>query len=412
MTTTARATEARTSRFPCFDGFRAIAALGVVVNHVGFFSGKNVRSDTFGPFLARLDIGVAIFFLISGFLLYRPFVDRIFAGTKSPALGSFLKRRALRIFPAYWVCLIVVIFVFEFQTVDVKGFFLHFSLLQIYSHDHIIGGPVQQAWTLAVEITFYLFLPFYAWLTARFTCGTRNALRVQLWGAAILYAISVLYRGLLYATNVEDTGRYRSWLPGYFDYFALGILLAVASAWVARSGRREWSFTASRAFPWVCWTISLVMFVIVSKGIDLQPAPAELTTRNGIQVITDLPFGKEFGLQFFYSTAAFFFLLPGVFGPQDRGLIRRFLRNPVIVWLGLISYGIYLWHEAALDGYAKWTDTQPFAGNFSSMLPATLGATLVVAAISYYLIERPALGLKDRPLWRAPRPPADAEPAP
>ena len=412
MTTTARPTQARTTRFPCFDGFRAIAALGVLVNHVGFFSGKNVRSDTFGPFLARMDIGVAIFFLISGFLLYRPFVDRIFAGADQPKLGPFLKRRALRIFPAYWVCLTVVIFVFEFQTVDVKGFFLHYGLLQIYSHDHIIGGPVQQAWTLSVEITFYLFLPFYAWLTARFTRDARHALRVQLYGAAALYAISLVYRGALYAAQVEDTGRYRSWLPGYFDYFALGILLAVASAWIARSGRREWSITSSRAFPWVCWAIAFVNFVIVSKAIGLQRGPAELTTRDGIQIISDLPFGKEFGLQFFYSTAAFFFLLPGVFGPQDRGLIRRFLANPVMVWLGLISYGIYLWHEAALDGYARWTDTLPFAGNFSSMLPVTLATTLVVAAISYYLIERPALTLKDRALWRGGRHPVDSEPAP
>ncbi len=92
-----------TPRFPGFDGFRAIAALGVLVNHVAFLSGRT-RLETFGldlgPFFARLDIGVAIFFLISGFLLYRPFVERIFAGEARPALGPYLKRRFLRIYTA------------------------------------------------------------------------------------------------------------------------------------------------------------------------------------------------------------------------------------------------------------------------------------------------------------------------
>jgi len=398
----ARRADAGTPRFPCFDGFRALAALGVLVNHVSFFSGKSARSGTFGLFLSRLDIGVAIFFLTSGFLLYRPFVARIFAGEHLPALGPFLKRRALRIFPAYWVCLTVVIFVLGFQHVDFKGFVLHYGLLQIYSHDHIIGGPVQQAWTLAVELSFYLFLPLYAWFTARLTRHPRHALRVQLLAAGTLYAVSVVYRGLLYLNHVEDTGRYRSWLPGYFDYFALGIALAVVSAWIVQSGHREWSFTSSRAFPWVCWTAALAMFVVVSTSIGLPRGPTETT--GG-----DLTAGKEFGLQFFYGTSALLLLLPGIFGPQTRGAIRRFLTFRVVAWLGLISYGIYLWHEAMLDAYARWTDTQPFKGNFSSMLSVTLGLSLVVAAISYYVIERPALRLKDRRLWPERRRPPVGE---
>jgi peptidoglycan/LPS O-acetylase OafA/YrhL len=401
MTAVESPTRAGTARFPCFDGFRAIAAMGVLVNHVGFFSGKNERSDAFGPFLARADIGVAVFFLISGFLLYRSFVDRIFAGAARPQVGPYLKRRALRIFPAYWVCLTVVLLLFEFHPGDdFGGLLLHYGLFQIYSPDHIIGGPVQQAWTLSVEISFYLFLPLYAWLTARFTRNPNKALRVQLIGAAILYLISLLWRGAVYASGIGDTGVYRSWLPGYFDYFALGIVLAVVSAWIARSGRREWSFTSSRAFPWVCWAIAFALFVVVSKSIGLSRGPVEITEgENGLAIISDLPADKEFGLQFLYSTSAFFFLLPGVFGPQDRGIIRGFLRNGVIVWLGLVSYGIYLWHEAAIDGYADLTDTLPFAGNFSSMLLATIVASLAIAALSYYAIERPALKLKDRSLW-------------
>jgi peptidoglycan/LPS O-acetylase OafA/YrhL len=400
--------EPQAARFPCFDGLRAVAAMGVLVNHVGFFSGKAGRSATLGPFLARMDIGVAVFFLISGFLLYRPFVERIFTSAPHPDLGGFLKRRALRIFPAYWVCLTFVAFVFAFQTIDLKGFFLHYGLVQIYSAEHITGGPVQQAWTLAVEITFYLFLPFYAWLTARLTRDHRHALRVQLVAAGVLYGISLAYRGAIFASGIEDTGRVRSWLPGYFDYFALGILLAVVSVWMTRSGRGEWSLMKARSFPWVCWAIALALFALVSKGLGLDPSPVQITEQNGLAIIGDFAPGKQFATQFLYGTASFFLLLPAVFGPQDRGLVRGFLRNGVVAWLGLVSYGIYLWHEAVIDGYARLTDTQPFNGNFSEMLAVTVAGTVAVAAANYYVIERPALKLKDRPLWPRRRPAAAA----
>ena len=398
----------RAPRFPGFDGFRAIAALGVLVNHVAFLGGRT-KLDTFGldlgPFFARLDIGVAIFFLISGFLLYRPFVAPILSGDARPAVGPYLKRRFLRIFPAYWLCLTIVIFVFGVGafaldgTVDVhrglslKGYLLHYSLLQIYSQDTIVGGPVQQAWTLSVEISFYLFLPLWAWLTSRFAREPRRALRVQLIGLVALYGLSCLYRAVLYASNVDDIGRYRSWLPGYLDYFALGMGIAVVSAWLSRPGTREWSITSAKWFPWVCWLAALICFVIVSKAIGLPRGPTGST-------FEDLTAKKEFGLQIFYGLGAFFLLLPGVFGPRDQGVIRRFLRTPVLMWLGVISYGIYLWHETVLDLAMRWTNAIPFyRADFWELLGITLALTILLAAVSYYLLERPALRLKDRRLW-------------
>src|SRR5688572_7606459 len=91
-------------RFPCFDGLRAIAALSVLVTHVSFLTYANVEHPL-GVFFARMDIGVAFFFLISGFLLYRPFAMAHLTASAGPAVRPFFRRRALRIFPAYWVAL-------------------------------------------------------------------------------------------------------------------------------------------------------------------------------------------------------------------------------------------------------------------------------------------------------------------
>ena len=153
-------------RFPCFDGFRAAAALSVLVLHVAGSSGETQTHRAFGPYLARLDVGVAVFFLISGFLLYRPFVAAHLAGGRAPAALPFFRRRFLRIYPAYWVATTAVVYVFQTwpggSTIkDVKSFVLYYSLAHSYNLDTIFA-PLLQAWTLATEVAFYLFLPAWA----------------------------------------------------------------------------------------------------------------------------------------------------------------------------------------------------------------------------------------------------------
>ena len=97
--------------FPCFDGLRAVAAISVVLHHVSYPTGKMFKGY-FAPFFTHLDIGVAVFFLISGFLLYRPFVAAAFEGRPGPSVRRFFRRRLLRIFPAYWLALIGIIIFF------------------------------------------------------------------------------------------------------------------------------------------------------------------------------------------------------------------------------------------------------------------------------------------------------------
>ncbi len=142
---------------------RAIAAVGVVAFHV-----RQQGYGTFGPlsrFVAHLNAGVALFFLLSGFLLYRPFVLARTQG-RTVATRSYLVRRFARIVPAYWLAL-AVLSVWP----GLPGFYsgpwlASASFLQIYSSAWSHSG-LGVAWSLCTEVSFYLALPLYAWMMDR-----------------------------------------------------------------------------------------------------------------------------------------------------------------------------------------------------------------------------------------------------
>jgi peptidoglycan/LPS O-acetylase OafA/YrhL len=94
-------------RFPLLDGVRALAALSIVFLHVGDGTGF-ARTNALGAFTSRMDAGVALFFVLSGFLLYRPFVAARLDDRPAPSAGRYLRRRLLRIVPAYWLALLVM----------------------------------------------------------------------------------------------------------------------------------------------------------------------------------------------------------------------------------------------------------------------------------------------------------------
>ena len=128
------------------DSLRAIAALSVLVTHTGFLSGANTTT-WYGQYLARLDIGVTIFFLLSGFLLYRPFALAHLRDEPAPSVKRFYTRRLLRIIPAYWVALSFVFFVFAYKTADGwDGYLTFFGFAQIYRPDGYAIGGLGQAW--------------------------------------------------------------------------------------------------------------------------------------------------------------------------------------------------------------------------------------------------------------------------
>ena len=344
-------------RFPCFDGLRAIAAISVLVTHVAFAAGANAGS-AFGMFFARMDAGVAVFFVISGFLLYRPFVSAHLRERPAPATGPFFWRRFLRIYPAYWLVLIVVVYVFADKHIhDVQSFVMWFGLVHIYSQRHSFG-PLVQSWTLATEVSFYVFLPIWAWLIRRrAVASTPKRLRRELVGIALLVAVSIAWKAFVLSYGFSDgrIGQLRMWLPWWLDMFAIGM-------------------------PYK------------SGGIPLH---------------------LLWGQHYLYLATAALLILPAVFGTQtrDSSLVRRFLTNRVVVYLGVVSYGIYLWHDPWIDRYIPWSGVPnfaiynsdvPFAWHtsrvvsipFFAMILAILALTVATASVSWFLVERPTLRLK------------------
>ncbi len=128
---------------------------------------------------------MSVFFLISGFLLYRPFALSHLSERNAPSIKHFWQRRFLRIVPAYWLALTVLTYVFGIITVGPgwQGFAMHYFFLQIYFPTGVFNG-ITQAWSLCTEVSFYLFLPLYQAVVGLRRRGPRRQLVVELCGCA------------------------------------------------------------------------------------------------------------------------------------------------------------------------------------------------------------------------------------
>ncbi len=391
-------TKASAPFFPCFDGLRAIGVMSVVAAHVGFVTGVEAQKS-WGDYLAHPDLAPALFFFISGFLLYRAFVAGNFAGRDPMPVGAFWWRRLLRVVPAYWLALTVLIVGFGLHVSGPHDIVIYYGLLQIYD-THRFLGAIPQAWTLCTELSFYAFLPAYAWLLRRIGSGRDDAqrLRLELCGAGALIGACYIYRALIFsAYGRSSVGRIAThWLPGYFDVFGLGIALAAVSAYIAIHGSTPLVDTIGR-LSWLWWALAVVCFWLVVKHLGLSRSPQPRYTPIGWQ-------GDE--LQLLQTAFAGLIALPAIFGPQDHGLIRRFLRWPPVAYIGLVSYGVYLYHEGFLEKLMTWTgrpNVTQLSGTVrleSSTFPLILGLTVLssvaIATVSFFVVERPLLRMKDR----------------
>ena len=126
--------------------------------------GFNTRQPL-GAYTARLNFGVALFFLLSGFLLYRPFVAARLEGGRGPSVRDYTRRRVLRIVPAYWVALTVLALTVPqyLRRVFSAHWWAYFALMQSWSGTRSWTASAS-TWSLSVEAAFYMLLPLFAYV--------------------------------------------------------------------------------------------------------------------------------------------------------------------------------------------------------------------------------------------------------
>jgi len=362
-------------RYPELDGVRAVAALLILGYHVGSNTGQVDGPGLRSTLLNAGQVGVALFFALSGFLLYRPWAAAALDGTPAPAAGRFLLRRGLRILPAYWVLACVFMLLYGGgRRADPVSWAALLTLTYLYVPGHGWAGPLGPAqlgpmWSLTVEAAWYLALPPTAAVLARI--ARRSATRLLL-GIGGYAALSFLCTASLFGASTLLPPRYCVWFAG-------GMALAVLAEGPAGHGLRRTLVASRTGFH----LSAMALYAIAGTALTGPQtfAPETLWTAE-LRLLV-------------YGACAMCFLAPIALDESAAGP----LAHPVPRFLGGISYGIFLWQMPVVLAVVALTGPH-FLAALAIVPPATIG----IAFLSNRLIEQPVQVWATRPRRPAPRP--------
>lgn len=370
--------------FAVLDPLRAVGALAVVLTHVTFWTGDYLRYGIIGRVLPRLDVGVALFFVLSGFLLAHQYFAAASAGRPHDSTGRYYWKRFLRIYPLYVIGVVpALLFVGGNEGAGLGDWLKVLTMTDIYLSDSLRPGQTQM-WSLATEVSFYALLPLLM-LAVGALGGRRPTTRRMVLLFAALLTVNVVWT-LFLNEPVRDAGAVlvSQWLPNYLMWFTAGMALAWAHVLVSRPGgapRLRWLVALARQ-PGVCWVLAVSLLVVaatpVSGPMIFDPStPAENLTR-----------------QVLYTSVGALLVLTGVFADPRSGYARvmshRWARR-----LGHISYGIFCLHLVVLH-FVYWaTPYAMFEGNdLFPVLGLTLLITVPLAELLYRFVESPFMRLR------------------
>lgn len=376
------ATRVSEDRFSSLDGMRALAVSLVIVFHFGV--GSRWILDHAGRYVFHFNVGVEIFFVLSGFLIYRPFVAANLAKRRPRAIREYASRRLLRIYPAYLLAFFVLWGAGEIHVNGTPGLVKHATLTYSYFH-HADGVGIAQSWTIVVELSFYVFAPLWAALM-RVLSRRGSAFVTEVCGCAFLVTTGFVTSWFMYFRSLPAPLRV---LPPALPTLAGGMLLATFSAASTDSPALERVLHRLGRPAWAWWLAATAVFIVLAwMPYDfLGSTPSELMWDHSLK-----------------APVALLLLVPIVFADRAGGPVRTVLRLRPVVYLGLVSYGVYLWHARILTHIAT-SDALNRHGPLSA-IPAIIGgtaATIAVASVSYYALERPALRLSTRVASRGRR---------
>lgn len=343
---------------PAVEGMRACAAIGVVITHVAFQTGHTTWST--GRLLGRFDLAVAVFFALSGFLLWRGHAAAARGLRRVPPTGHYLRSRLVRIMPGYLVAVVLILVFFPETNADATVWLANLTLTQIYVPLTLTNG-LTQMWSLSVEVSFYLALPLLAWLARRLPVRARIP--------AILLVAAASFAWGLIPFQVPFGVNPLTWPPAFFSWFAAGMVIAELTVtpvgWAHRLARRR---------------ILMAGIALGAFGLAASPlaGPAGLAPGSLGQFLIKVSMG---------TVVAGALLAPLVL--DAPGTPHRILGSPTMVTLGRWSYGLFVWHLAALAMVFPVIGEFPFNGHMPVVLALTLLFGFAIAAVSYALVESP-----------------------
>lgn len=388
------------SRILGLDILRAVAAWLVLLSHVAFWTGASAEG-VIGGLSARGELGVAIFFALSAFLLSAPFVRRALGESVRWSPRTYLVRRAARIVPAYLLALLAVIAAAVViggaaaEVLDVPTVLVHLVIGQGWTD--VTFQSFTQTWSLTSEVTFYLLLPLVAALMAPLTKGgsPESSARRMLVLIGVVGAIGLAVQaGAVLLPNGQLAGVLSTSAAGHAAWFALGAAVAVVLE-AERAGvpvSRRPLLEVARTSPGTLVVLAGVLWLVASTPVagprGLDPASP----------------GQALAAETLYGLVALCLLLAAT----SRGLTEVLTSSPaagLARWLGDISYAIFLWHVLVLQVVFEVLDLQLFAAPFGLTLVLVTVVSVGLAHLSWSLLERPVLALAHRrPHAGEPRP--------
>lgn len=340
---------------PQLDSLRTIAVFLVLLGHW-------LPHEPEYQILPYGMIGVTLFFVLSGFLITQILfksrdLSESTGNSKFYYLKQFYARRTLRIFPIYYIT-IIILFIFNVQ--EIRQCFLWFLFYASNFYFYIIGswqGSLSHLWTLAVEEQFYIFWPFIIFFVPR---------KYMFKTIIAIIIVGPVTRSILLMINMGTPRVDFSNLltPTCMDSFGLGATLAFFRCY--KDNAIKFKTEGTNAFIIVYAAVITLLFIFKPNLLNIS------------------------FLRFNTALLSFFLISKASIG--FTGIMKIILENKVLVYLGRISYGLYLFHPYITVMYKNLKF--PVIDNLLLRFTVQTIALVIIASISWYLIEKPINNLK------------------
>ena len=322
---------------PLADGFRALAMLGVMWFHIwqqSWLSPRFVllgRTFDFTHIVRSGYLLVDVFLLLSGFLMFLPYAKSALDDTKLPSILNFYKKRAVRILPPYYLCILIL-----FISACANGeycsrgemlwdLFSHLTLTHTFFTDTYLFTHLNvPLWTIAIEAQFYVLFPFIARAFKKFPILTYG----------ILVALSHYFRFGIVAP-IADTQMYLNQLPAMLDVYANGMLFAYAYVYLSRSVKPD------KIISLICTFVFIFILFQIHTLFEGQTYEDGYTRIRLGQMERRFPLSFLMGIVLVVSPFAF------------KPLVFLF-SNRVMRFFSAISFEAYIWHTVIALKLKKW----------------------------------------------------------